>query len=161
MGKARRTYPGRTPGWLLLVREDVSEHERRIIAEGPCRTSQAIHDLVKDRITTEVVEVMYVVGLDGRNHVLFCQEVARGGLHGCSILPRDVLRVACATSASAMILVHNHPSGDPTPSSEDITATRAIADAANAVGIPLVDHVIVGSTTRWSSMLDMGIISPK
>ena len=57
-----------------------------------------------------------------------------------------------------MILVHNHPSGDPTPSPEDLAMTRTVADAASVVGVPLVDHVIVVASGRYSSMLDLGVL---
>lgn len=61
--------------------------------------------------------------------------------------------------ASAFVLVHNHPSGDPTPSPEDLAMTRTVAEAASIVGCQLVDHVIIGSWDRYSSLLDLGVIS--
>jgi DNA repair protein RadC len=70
--------------------------------------------------------------------------VAAGGLHGLSVSARDPLRVALREGASAFILVHNHPSGDPTPSLEDVEFTDRIARAADIVATPLIDHVIVG-----------------
>lgn len=64
--------------------------------------------------------------------------------------------VACG--ASAFVLVHNHPSGDPTPSPEDVATTRAVQKAARVVGAPLVDHVVVGSLTRYASLRDRGLM---
>jgi DNA repair protein RadC len=72
---------------------------------------------------------------------------------------RDVLRSALREAASAFILVHNHPSGDPTPSPEDVTFTSAVAAAATVVGTPLVDHVII-ARQRSSSLLELGLMTP-
>jgi DNA repair protein RadC len=85
--------------------------------------------------------------------------VAQGGLHGCSVHPRDILRAALADAASAILLVHNHPSADPTPSMEDLAMTRMIAEAAAIVGTPLLDHVIIGASGQYASLLDLGVLS--
>src|SRR5262249_48282426 len=103
-------------------------------------------------------EQMWIFGLDGRNGLRTVRRVAEGGLHGCSVSARDILRAALTDAASAIVLVHNHPSGDPAPSSEDIAMTRAVELAAAAVGVPLVDHVIVTSDGRHASLLDLGLM---
>jgi DNA repair protein RadC len=76
--------------------------------------------------------------------------VARGGLHGCGLLPSDVLRPVLRCAASAFILVHNHPSGDPSPSQDDVLMTRALQQACLTVGVTLVDHVIVSRSGSYS-----------
>jgi DNA repair protein RadC len=76
--------------------------------------------------------------------------VARGGLHGCGLLPADVLRPVLRSATSAFILVHNHPSGDPTPSRDDVLMTRALQQACLTVGVTLVDHVIVSRSGSYS-----------
>jgi DNA repair protein RadC len=105
-----------------------------------------------------VHEEMWVICLDGKNHLRAARRVAQGGLHSCALLPRDVLRVAVYEAASAVVLVHNHPSDDPLPSAEDLELTRRMADAAALVGAPLVDHVIVTPSGKYSSMLDLGVL---
>jgi DNA repair protein RadC len=70
----------------------------------------------------------------------------------------DILRAALADAASRMVLIHNHPSGDPDPSVEDIVLTRLVAGAAAVVGMPLTDHVIVTSTGDYVSLLDLGMV---
>lgn len=104
-------------------------------------------------------EEMWLLCLDGRNRVRAVRRVAQGGLHGLAITPRDVLGHAVREVASSMILVHNHPSGDPSPSPEDLATTRRMADAGRVVGVPLVDHVIVTTEGRYTSMLDLGVLS--
>jgi DNA repair protein RadC len=109
------------------------------------------------RIGGLVHEEMWVLALDGQNGVRGARRVAQGGLHGCSIAARDILRAGLADAASAIVLVHNHPSGDPTPSDEDVTMTRAVSEACDVVCVPLLDHVIIAGS-RHVSMLDLGIL---
>ena len=142
--------------WVLVVRENPSQNEKSIL--GIAKSSEDVFHLVRQRILAEQCEVMYVVCLDGRNRVTHLSEVERGGLHGCSVSPRDILRVVLMCGASAFILVHNHPSGDPTPSGEDITMTKKVEQAAKLVGVPLVDHIIIASWEKHSSLLDLGHI---
>src|SRR5262249_6294879 len=103
-------------------------------------------------------EQVGVVSLDGKNALRGARRISEGGLHGCSLEPRGVLRAVRRDAASAFVLVHNHPSGDPTPSSEDIELTRTVARAASVIGTPLVDHVIVAAGEH-RSMFDMGILT--
>jgi DNA repair protein RadC len=104
-------------------------------------------------------EEMWLCCLDGRNRLRGARRVAQGGLHGAAVQPRDVLRAAVVEAASAMILVHNHPGGDPTPSAEDVALTRRLAEAGEVVGVPLVDHVIVEPGGRYTSLLDLGVLT--
>jgi DNA repair protein RadC len=88
-------------------------------------------------------EELWLLCLDAKNGLKAEVEVARGGALGCSLTPADVLRPAVRNGASALVLVHNHPSGDPTPSRDDVAMTRTLARACRVVGIPLLDHVVV------------------
>ena len=101
-------------------------------------------------------EELWVLALDGRSRLRSAQCVARGGLHGLGARPADPLRAALRADASAMVLVHNHPSGDPTPSAEDVAFTRAVAIASQAIGLPLVDHVIVSREGFTSVSAEVG-----
>ena len=71
----------------------------------------------------------------------------------------DILRLALADAASSMVLIHNHPSGDPSPSVEDIAMTRTVARAAEIVDIPLRDHVIVTGGNNYGSFLELGLFA--
>ncbi|HEX7669613.1 MAG TPA: DNA repair protein RadC [Polyangiaceae bacterium] len=97
----------------------------------------------RPRLVTLEHEEVWALSLDGRNGLVGAHRVAQGGLHGCALLPRDVLRPVIRDGASALVLVHNHPSGDPTPSAEDVRMTRALAAGASLVGLTLLDHVVV------------------
>lgn len=90
-------------------------------------------------------EVVLAVAVDGQNRVLGEFQVARGGRHGAAVTAADVLRPVIRAAASAFMLVHNHPSGDPTPSADDVQMTKALRDAGLVVGVPLLDHIVVAA----------------
>ncbi len=102
-------------------------------------------------------EQVWLLVLDGRNRLRSAQRVAQGGLHGCALTPGDVLRPAVREGGSAFVLVHNHPSGDPRPSREDVAMTRLVAAAGELLGVPLLDHVIVARGGE-SSLLELGAL---
>ncbi len=102
-------------------------------------------------------EELWVLALDGHYGLRAARRVASGGIHGLHVGTRDPIRVALREAASAFVLVHNHPSGDPGPSDEDVAFTRAVADAATVVGTPLLDHVVV-ARRRSASMLERGLL---
>jgi DNA repair protein RadC len=124
----------------------------------PLVNSAAVVAVMGPRLRDLGHEEMWLIALDGRNRPISTRRVAQGGLHGCSVLPRDIARAALYEGATAYVLVHNHPSGDPSPSPEDLDVTRKLADAGALVGLPLVDHVIVSPCGKYCSLLDMGAI---
>ncbi len=89
-------------------------------------------------------EVFLVIGVDIRNGLLDIVECARGSVTGVEIHPREVFRPLVRMAAAGAVLVHNHPSGDPTPSAEDVELTRRLREAGALLGIPVIDHVVVG-----------------
>jgi DNA repair protein RadC len=104
-------------------------------------------------------EVMFAVALDGKCHFLAEVEIATGGAHSLAVRPRDVLRPLLRGGASTFVLVHNHPSGDPTPSPEDLRMTRVVADCADAIGVPMIDHLIIGARGGgYRSLLELGVL---
>lgn len=98
-------------------------------------------------LETEQFRVLY---LDRKNVLIADEEQARGTVDHVPVYPREVVKRALELNASALILVHNHPSGDPTPSESDISMTVKIQSAAEALGLVLHDHLIVGKSTELS-----------
>jgi len=97
-------------------------------------------------------EVMGALFLDVRSHLLGEREIFRGTMSRISVAPREVLRECLQRGASAVYLFHTHPSGDPSPSAEDLLFTRRMVEAADIVGIRFADHVVLGSRGRWVSI---------
>lgn len=89
-------------------------------------------------------EVFALLMLDSRHRVIAFEEVFRGTLDGASVYPREIVKIALEHNAAAIILVHNHPSGDPEPSQADRNLTTKLQDALNLVGVRTLDHVVVG-----------------
>ena len=95
--------------------------------------------------------------LDNRNRLIADEAQARGTVNQTPVYPREVVKRALELHATALILVHNHPSGDPTPSQEDVAMTREVRQAASALSIVLHDHVIIGNG-RWVSFRSEGLL---
>lgn len=102
-------------------------------------------------------EEVWVLCVNGQSHLKSTWMVGRGGIHGCALLARDILTPVVRDAASGFVLVHNHPSGDPSPSREDIELTQALQVAATAVAVPLLDHVIV-SRHGSRSLFELGLL---
>ena len=101
-------------------------------------------------------EVMGALYLDTRNRLIAEKELFRGTLNRAAVEPRAVLRHGLVRHAAALVLFHTHPSGDPSPSIEDLTFTRQVDEAGDLVGIRLVDHLVLGDSGRWVSMRQRG-----
>lgn len=89
-------------------------------------------------------EQFKILLLNTKNVIIACEEVSRGSLNASIVHPREVFARAIKRSAAAIILVHNHPSGDPTPSQEDLNITRRLVEVGRLVGIDVLDHLIIG-----------------
>ena len=91
-------------------------------------------------------ESIFVLLLDTTSRIIGApRETTRGLIDSCPTHPREIFRLAITEGAAAVVVVHNHPTGDPTPSREDIEATRRLVEAGRIIGIPLFDHVILGN----------------
>ncbi len=108
-------------------------------------------------LSRERVEQFRVLFLDNRNHLLADEAQQRGTVDHTPVYPREVAKRALELHATALILVHNHPSGDPTPSRDDIAMTQQIKAAAAALSIVLHDHVVIGNG-RWHSFRKQGLL---
>ena len=106
----------------------------------------------------EAVEVFVVVCLSTRHRVICYHEVGRGTIDSVSVNPRDVFKAALLANASAVIVAHNHPSGDATPSVDDRLVTRRLLDAGKLLNVPLTDHLVIGDGT-WISFRCLGLVA--
>lgn len=133
-----------------LAREERPVRER-------IRTPEDVVRLLADRLRDLEVEEFHVVALSAQRDVLKAVLVSRGVLTGSLVHPREVFRPAIAEAAAGIIVVHNHPSGDPTPSPEDRAVTGQLLAAGTVLGIPVLDHVIVAGD-RWMSFATQGLL---
>jgi DNA repair protein RadC len=108
---------------------------------------EAAFGLVRPLMTRRVRERMVVVVLDVKNRPLSRHVVAEGTYEGCAVDPRDVFRPALVLQGSAVLVAHNHPSGDPQPSKLDLALTARLLAAGEILGLPLVDHLVIGGTS--------------
>lgn len=103
-----------------------------------------VYDLLWD-LRQECVESFHIIAVDVRNGLIARKEIARGSVAEVQVSPRDVFREAARLNAAGITIAHNHPSGDPTPSPEDIAITRRMRECGDLIGIPVLDHIIVAS----------------
>jgi DNA repair protein RadC len=114
-----------------------------------------VHRHFYQRVRSECREHFMVLLLDGRHRLMRESQVSQGTLTASLVHPREVFRPAVRAAAAAVILVHNHPSGDPSPSTEDLEVTERLAQAGKLLGIRVVDHVVVASE-GFHSLRDHG-----
>ncbi|MBI3947083.1 MAG: DNA repair protein RadC [Armatimonadetes bacterium] len=118
---------------------------------------QDVARLLMPELAGELREQLRALFLDTRNQVLRARTISIGGLDASIIHPREVFKEAIAQSAAAVIVAHNHPSGDPSPSPEDIAVTRRLVEAGRIIGIELLDHVVIGDG-RFVSLKERGLM---
>lgn len=118
-----------------------------LVAEPACKSAVHAERIARAwfREHMPAAEHVLLIGLDGKNSVMGLLEIGRGGAHGCALTPSDVLRPAFTMGASAIVLAHNHPSGDPEPSIQDLAMTQAVSEAGGIVGVQLLDHIVIGT----------------
>lgn len=125
--------------------------------EKPIQSAEAVY-VHLGAMAFSTQEEFVVLGLNGKNRIAVEGVVARGGGNVCAVTPREVLSPLILAGAMKGIVAHNHPSGDPTPSQEDVVLTRRLVEAGAVVGIPIVDHVIIGRG-RFESLREAGLLS--
>lgn len=121
---------------------------------------QAVALLAQDlaREHDDDTEHFWILILDVQNKLKCVHEVSHGSQSASIVHPREVFRAAILGGAAGLVLVHNHPSGDPTPSQDDRQLTRRLSEGARLLGLTIHDHVIIGNGTgRWVSLAEQGL----
>ncbi|MEK6852579.1 MAG: DNA repair protein RadC [Nanoarchaeota archaeon] len=131
----------------LGKRRSDSKKSRRFIS-----SAKAVFELMHEKLKDEKQENFVIIHLNNRNYYIKEELITKGILDSSIIDAREVFKSAIRNSASRVILVHNHPSGDPEPSEEDIEITKKLIDAGDLLGIKVLDHVIIGNGSWWSWM---------
>jgi len=141
---------------VVAVLEIARRHGESAFRMGqPFRGSGDVYAHFRERLATERRECFYAVLLDNKHRKIKDVAVSQGSLTASIVHPRDVFVPVVRESAAAVIFVHNHPSGDPTPSREDIEITRRLRDVGELMGVRVLDHIVVGRG-RYVSFVDDG-----
>jgi len=119
--------------------EDSSDKDRKTTVKSP---EDAIKS-VKNQLKGKKKEHFLVLSLDTRNHLINTQTISIGSLDSSIVHPREVFKEAISSTAASVIFAHNHPSGDPTPSEDDIKLTKRLVEAGEILGIEVLDHIII------------------
>ena len=126
-------------------------------AGQPLRSSEDVFRHFRENLEEEKRELFYVVLLNNKNRKIREVKISEGSLTASLVHPREVYNPVIRESAAAVIFVHNHPSGDPAPSQEDIEITRRLKEVGEVMGIRVLDHVVIG-LERYFSFSDRGML---
>lgn len=133
---------------VALIREESTPYDTPHL----CGDSRAAARFAHQILSSWDREAVGAIFLDGHNRAIGHQLAYVGTLHRTAVEPRGILSAALLANAAGLILFHNHPSGDPTPSYEDVLFTKRMADAGAILGISLLDHIIVGEWPAFVSL---------
>ena len=135
---------------------------KRMASLGPgkqtiIRSPQDAANLMMSRLRYETKELFFAIMLSTKNHVMATSLISMGTLNASLVSPRELFREAITHHAASVILAHNHPSGDPTPSNDDIVLTKRLVEVGVLLEIPVLDHVIIGDG-KYVSLKEKGIL---
>jgi len=131
--------------------------KKKLIHKDALNDSKALFDYLYHSIGDKNREFFKVIFLDSKNQVIAADTLSDGTLTASSVYPREVIQTALSHDAAALIFAHNHPSGDPKPSSEDVAITRQLVFACKVMGLVAHEHIIIGDN-RYFSFADQGYI---
>ncbi|MFT3706915.1 MAG: DNA repair protein RadC [Archangium sp.] len=160
-----------SPESLIEYRKLTASESARVLAAGELArrmhdgrderpklgTPQAIHDWARRRMAGARKEEVYVLCMNSRNLLLRAVRIAEGSVDQCHVDPREAFAPAIAARATGIVLVHNHPSGDPEPSVHDVALTRQLREGGKLLCIRLLDHLVLGERS-FVSMLNRGLL---
>lgn len=132
--------------------------EKKLIKKDPVNNSKELFEYLCHSIRDKTREYFKIIFLDSKNRVISSETHSRGTITASSVYPREVIHAALKHNAAALIFAHNHPSGDPKPSPEDIAITRQLVFAGNVMGITVHEHIIIGEA-GYFSFADHGYIT--
>jgi len=139
---------------VALVREPGVKLAERPSLKTPAEAARVLAEYIGERDR----EVFVVALLTIRHRLIGVHTVSMGCLTSALVSPREVMKPAVLASAACLVVSHNHPSGDPEPSAEDVALTRRLVAAGQLLGIEVLDHVVLGEAGRYVSLKERGIL---
>ena len=140
---------------VVLVKEKGAMYDVQKKIGSSYDAYKAITEITK--VQEEAQEVFGILILNTKHKIVAVHEISRGTLNASMVHPREVFKPAVLHNAAAVICFHNHPSGEPKPSKEDIETTNRLVEAGKIMGIEVLDHIIVGDD-KYTSLKEMGVI---
>lgn len=142
---------------LEMVREPAHRYNLKTrTIHAPEDADQAAREILK--LDRQAQEVFAIFMLDTKNHITAVQEITRGSVNASIVHPREVFKAAVMANATSIICFHNHPSGNPNPSREDLSVTDRLVKAGRILDIPVLDHVIIGEPGSFVSLKERGMM---
>ena len=138
---------------IKMVKEKSIKYEKRKIT-SPSDAEILCRNFLEDSDREKLI----AISLDTKNQPTNINVVSIGSLNSSIVHPREVFKLAILSNANSIIISHNHPSGDPTPSREDINITKRLKECGELIGINLIDHIIIGDEGSFTSLKEKGII---
>ena len=132
--------------------------QKKLIHKDPINNSKELFDYLYHSLRDKQREFFKAIFLDSKNRVISTETLSEGTLTASSVYPREVVQAALSHHAAAVIFAHNHPSGDPKPSQDDISITRQLVFAGRVMGITVHEHIIIGNN-RFFSFADHGYMN--
>jgi DNA repair protein RadC len=133
-----------------LVREMEIKYKASEWVKKTMNTPEAVYEFMKDKIGDATQENFAVLCVNTKNVITGWQIISRGSATEAVVHPREVFKLAILSNANAIIVCHNHPSGEPAPSREDIVTTMRLKNAGELLGLPILDHIIIGDGKFYS-----------
>ena len=158
LGKVDGIGPKNLFGLKLIKAVAERYLEKKLIHKDAINDSKALFDYLYHSIGDKNREFFKVIFLNSKNQVIGARTISEGTLTASSVYPREVIQAALSHDAAALIFAHNHPSGDPKPSSEDVAVTRQLVFAGKVMGMVVHEHLIIGDN-RYFSFADQGYIA--
>ena len=139
---------------LRIIKENAGRYDVNKKIQSPEDVFNIAQKVIKANEYAE--ENLWLITLDTKNNITGIFTVSTGSLNSTIVHPREIFKRAVLQNAASIIICHNHPSGDPVPSQEDINITKRIYDAGKILGIELLDHIIIGDN-KYTSLKEKGV----
>lgn len=123
---------------------------QRVIGKDVITSFEEVMDFLKHNLKNKKQEVFSIIYLNGRNEIIEMEELFHGSLTSSVVYPREVINKVLKMNAAAIIFIHNHPSGNPNPSNEDIAITKKLVEAAKTIDVQVHDHIILAGNDYYS-----------
>lgn len=145
--------------YRMLTSGKFAELVKESVKQGQLQNSREVYNVIKPLTAREPdVEQFYVIFLDGKNNVLEIKCVFKGSITSATVYPRELIKKVLEIQASAIVCCHNHPSGDPEPSPEDVQLTMKLIIALRSIDVTFHDHIVIGNGSFYS-FADEGVMS--